>query len=90
MTVLVAVLVLLAGEAGPSGAPDAGVRSAPVSRTAEDEEVIRNLDLLEHLADSEALEMMIELEAEKRGVRPLSATTRLTVPCRGGTGGGGV
>ena len=67
MTALVAVLLLLAGEAGPPGAPDAGVPSSPAARTAEDEEVIRNLDLLEHLADSEALEMMIQLEAEKTG-----------------------
>jgi hypothetical protein len=62
VTSLVAVLLLLAGEAGTAEPPDAGVRSSPVSRTAEDEEVIRNLDFLEQLADSEALEMILELE----------------------------
>ncbi len=63
MTALVVVLLLLAGEAGTAEAPDAGVRPSPPSRTAEDEEVIRNLDLLERLADSEALEMVLDLEA---------------------------
>ena len=62
MTALVAVLLLLAGEAGPAEPLDAGVRASPPSRTAEDEEVIRNLDLLEQLADSEALEMILDLE----------------------------
>ena len=63
MTALVAVLLLLAGDAGTAEASDAGVRSSPPSRSAEDEEVIRNLDLLERLADSEVLEMALELEA---------------------------
>ena len=63
MTALLAVLLLLAGEPGAAEAPDAGVRSSPPSRSAEDEEVIRNLDLLEQLGDSEALGMILELEA---------------------------
>ncbi|MGZ5959255.1 MAG: hypothetical protein ACXWLI_12630 [Myxococcaceae bacterium] len=63
MTALVVVLLLLAGEAGTPEGPDGGVRASPTSRTAEDEEVIRNLDLLEQLADSEALEMALDLEA---------------------------
>ena len=50
MNILLAVLLLLAGEAGPAGAPDAGVPVSSASRSAEDEEVIRNLDLLQHLA----------------------------------------
>jgi hypothetical protein len=42
------------------------VRSTPpASRSAEDEEIIQNLDLLEHLAESQELEMMIELEARR-------------------------
>ncbi len=70
MTALVVVLLLLAGDAGAPGAPDAGVRpspSSPSSRTAEDEEIIRNLDLLQHLADSEVLEMVLELDASPPG-----------------------
>ena len=35
------------------------------SRSAEDEEVIQNLDLLEHFAEGQALEMMLELEAQR-------------------------
>lgn len=62
MTALVAVLLLLAGDAG---APDAGVRTPPPTRSAEDEEVIRNLDLLEHFADREVLEMVLELQPER-------------------------
>ncbi len=67
MTALVVVLLLLAGDAGTPGVPDAGVRPSPPSRSAEDEEVIRNLDLLEQLADSEVLEMVLELGASPSG-----------------------
>jgi hypothetical protein len=73
VTALVVVLLLLAGDAGAPGAPDAGVHpsplspSSPSSRTAEDEEIIGNLDLLEHLADSEVLEMVLELGASPSG-----------------------
>jgi hypothetical protein len=67
VTALVVVLLLLGGDAGAPGAPDAGVRPSPSSRSAEDEEVIRNLDLLEHLADSEVLEMVLELDASPSG-----------------------
>lgn len=68
MTALVVVLLLLAGDAGAPGAPDAGVlRPSPSSRSAEDEEIIRNLDLLEHLGDSEVLEMVLELGASPSG-----------------------
>lgn len=65
MTALLAILVLLATDAGTLEAPDGGVRPPPPSRSAEDEEVIRNLDLLEHLAESQELEMMLELEAQR-------------------------
>ena len=69
VTGLLAVLVLLSTDAGSFGTPDGGVRSPPpASRSAEDEEVIENLDLLEHLAESQELEMMLELEA-KQGSR---------------------
>ena len=64
MTGLLAFLLLLAPDPTSSPPPDAGVPQRPV-RSAEDEEVIRNLDLLEHLADGEALEMVLELEAER-------------------------
>lgn len=68
MTALVVGLLLLAGDAGAPGAPDAGVpRPSPSSRSAEDEEIIRNLDLLEHLGDSEVLEMVLELGASPSG-----------------------
>jgi len=67
VTGLLALLVLLSSDAGSFGPPDGGVRpTPPASRSAEDEEVIQNLDLLEHLAESQELEMMLELEA-KRG-----------------------
>ena len=65
MTALLAVL-LLSIDAGPPPTPDGGVRAAaPPSRSAEDEEVIRNLDLLEHLAESQALEMLLEIDADR-------------------------
>jgi hypothetical protein len=67
VTGLLAILVLLATDAGTFGTPDGGVRSSPpASRSAEDEEIIQNLDVLEHLAESQELEMMLELEG-KRG-----------------------
>ena len=62
MTALVVVLLLLSGDAGT---PDAGVPTPRRTRSAEDEEIIRNLALLEQLADSEALEMVFELDAER-------------------------
>ena len=66
MTGLLAILVLLSIDAGTLGTPDGGVRSPPPSaRSTEDEEIIRNLDVLEHLAESQELEMMLELEAQR-------------------------
>ena len=66
MTALLAILVLLSTDAGTPEAPDGGTRAPPPpSRSAEDEEVIRNLDLLEHLAESQELEMMLELESQR-------------------------
>ena len=66
MTGLLAILVFLSTDAGTLQTPDAGVSAPPpASRSAEDEEVIQNLDLLEHLADSQALEIILELEAER-------------------------
>jgi hypothetical protein len=65
VTALLAILVLLSTDAGTPDAPDGGMRAAPPSRSAEDEEVIRNLDLLEHLAESQELEMMLELESQR-------------------------
>ena len=66
MTGLLAVLLLLLSvDAGTPGAPDGGVPAPPGTRSAEDEEVIRNLDVLEHLAEGQALEMLLELEAER-------------------------
>jgi len=65
VTALVAILLLLLGEAGVPAEPDAGVGAPPATRSAEDEEIIRNLDLLEHLADREGLEMVLDLERER-------------------------
>jgi hypothetical protein len=66
VTGLLAVLVLLSTDAGRLETPDGGVQARPpASRSAEDEEVIQNLDLLEHLAEGQALEMMLELEAQR-------------------------
>jgi hypothetical protein len=66
VTGLLAILVLLATDAGTLGPPDGGVSGPPpASRSAEDEEIIRNLDVLEHLAQSQELEMMLELEAQR-------------------------
>jgi hypothetical protein len=66
VTGLLALLVILSTDAGNFATPDGGVRSPPpASRSAEDEEIIQNLDLLEHLAESQELEMMLELEARK-------------------------
>ncbi len=66
MTGLLAILVLLSTDAGRLETPDGGVRPPPpASRSAEDEEVIQNLDLLEHLAEGQALEMMLELEVQR-------------------------
>lgn len=65
MTGLLAILVLLATDPASLGTPDGGERGPPASRSVEDEEVIENLDLLEHLAESQELEMMLELEAHR-------------------------
>ncbi len=66
MTGLLAILVLLSTDAGRIETTDAGVQTPPrASRSAEDEEVIQNLDLLEHLAEGQALELMLELEAQR-------------------------
>jgi hypothetical protein len=66
VTGLLAILVLLVTDPASLGTQDAGVRGPPpASRSAEDEEVIENLDLLEHLAESQELEMMLELEAHR-------------------------
>jgi len=66
VTGLLAVLLLLSVDAGTPEAPDggSGQPTAP-ARTAEDEEIIQNLDLLEHLAEGQALEMMLDLEAAR-------------------------
>jgi hypothetical protein len=66
VTGLLATLVLLLTDAGTLGTPDGGVSGPPpASRSAEDEEIIQNLDVLEHLAESQELEMMLELEARR-------------------------
>ncbi|HEY1904657.1 MAG TPA: hypothetical protein VGG91_01370 [Myxococcaceae bacterium] len=66
MTGLLAILVLLSTDAGTQRAPDGGVQAPPpASRSAEDEEIIANLDVLEHLGESQALEMILDLEAER-------------------------
>jgi hypothetical protein len=66
VTGLLAILVLLSTDSGTFGNPDGGVGGPPpASRSAEDEEVIQNLDVLEHLAESQELEMMLELEAQR-------------------------
>ncbi len=67
MTGLLAVLLLLSLDAGTHpGPPDGGAAlPPPPARSAEDEEVIQKLDVLEHLADGQALEMMLELEAAR-------------------------
>jgi hypothetical protein len=71
VTGLLAILVLLSTDAGTQQAPDAGVQAPPpASRSAEDEEVIANLDVLEHLGDSQALEMILELESERANANP--------------------
>jgi hypothetical protein len=63
VTGLLAILVLLSTDAGRPETPDGGVPAPPpASRSTEDQEVIQNLDLLEHLAEGQALEMMLELE----------------------------
>ena len=65
MTGLLAILVLLSTDAGTQQSPDGGVQAPPASRSAEDEEIIANLDILEHLGESQALEMILDLEAER-------------------------
>ena len=66
MTGLLAILVLLATDPASLGTTDGGVSESPsTARSAEDEEIIENLDLLEHLGESQELEMMLELEAHR-------------------------
>ena len=64
MTGLLALLLLASPDPPRPAAPDGGVRPAG-TRSAEDEEVIRNLDLLEHLTESQALDLLLELEQER-------------------------
>jgi hypothetical protein len=66
VTGLLAILVLLSTDAGTLGTPDGGVSGPPpASRSAEDQEIIEKLDVLEHLSESEELEMMLELETHR-------------------------
>jgi len=65
VTVVLAVLLLLSTDAEQVEVADGGVSALSVPRSAEDEEVIQNLEVLEHLAEGQALEMMLELENER-------------------------
>jgi hypothetical protein len=61
VTGLLALLLLSSPDAGFPGFPDGGVGAAS-ARSAEDEEVIQNLDLLHYLAESQALELLLDLD----------------------------
>ena len=65
MTGVLAVLFLLSTDAGQVEVVDGGVSALAVPRSAEDEEVIQHLEVLEHLAEGQALEMMLDLEDER-------------------------
>ena len=66
MTGLPLVLLLLA--AGPPEQTRTDAGPAPVDsaaqRSKEDQEVIRNLELLEHLAESQTLDLLLELDGQ--------------------------
>ena len=67
MTVLALALLLVTPGMQPTAQPDAGPGwlDAGVNRSAEDQEVIRNLDLLEHLVESQSLDLLLDMGAER-------------------------
>ena len=67
MTVLAMALLLVAPGMQPTPQPDAGPAwlDAGTHRSAEDEEVIRNLDLLEHLVESQSLDVLLDMGSER-------------------------
>jgi hypothetical protein len=65
VTGLTLLLLFLSPSPQNAGAADAGTPPAASSRSAEDEEVIRNLELLEHLAETQSLDLLLELEADR-------------------------
>lgn len=67
MTALALALLLVTPGMQPNAQPDAGPGwlDAGVNRSAEDQEVIRNLDLLEHLVESQSLDLLLDMGAER-------------------------
>jgi hypothetical protein len=59
------LLLLLAAGPPEQQRNDAGPAPVdpPAQRSEEDQEVIRNLELLEHLAESQTLDLLLELDA---------------------------
>lgn len=67
MTVLALALLLVTPGMQPITQPDAGPGwlDAGMNRSAEDQEVIGNLDLLEHLLESQSLDVLLEMDGER-------------------------
>lgn len=66
MTGLPLVLLLLVAGPPEQTRKDAGPASVdpPAQRTPEDQEVIQNLELLEHLAEGQTLDLLLELDPD--------------------------
>ena len=62
------LLLLLATGSPEQQRRDAGPGPVdpPAERSKEDQEVIRNLELLEHLAESQTLDLLMELDPDRQ------------------------
>lgn len=67
MTGLALALLLVNPGIQPTPQPDAGPAwlDAGMHQSTEDEEVIRNLDLLEHLVESQSLDVLLDMGPER-------------------------
>jgi hypothetical protein len=67
VTALALALLLYAPDMQTQPPPDAGAGwlDAGTPRSAEDEEVIRNLELLEHLVEGQSLDVLLEMGSDR-------------------------
>jgi hypothetical protein len=67
VTALALALLLVTPGMPPIAQPDAGLGwlDAGMNRSAEDQEVIGNLELLEHLLESQSLDVLLDMGGER-------------------------